>query len=73
MTAKNLNIGDLFNTNVFKNKKILDVSKMLHTMKDAIAFTEENAGLEIDSRDRFKQRRQEEEEREIQERGRREQ
>ena len=40
MTAKDLDIGDLINTNMFQNKKILEMTKMLNTMKDAIAFTE---------------------------------
>ena len=55
MTAKDLCIGYLFNTNKFQNKKILEMAKNMHTMKDTIAFTEDNADLAIDSRGcRFK-------------------
>ena len=52
MTAKDLDIGDLFKTSMFENKKILEMAKMLHTMKDiiAFAFTEENVDLAIDPR-----------------------
>ena len=33
MTAKEVDIGDLFNTNMFRNKKIFEMEKILHTMK----------------------------------------
>ena len=47
---KVLDISDLFHTNMFQNKKTLQVSKMLHTLKDEMAFIEENVDLVIDSR-----------------------
>ena len=50
MTEKDLDISGLFHANVFKNNKMLDVERILHTMKDKIAFAEENVDLEIDSR-----------------------
>ena len=49
-TANDLDVGDLFNTNVFQNKKILEMAKMLNTMKDEIAFTEDNVDLAMCSR-----------------------
>ena len=39
VTAKDLEIGDSLNTNIFQNKKI-EMFNMLHTMKDTIELTE---------------------------------
>ena len=50
MTAKNLDIGDLFNTSMFQKMKMLEMAKMLHNMKDAIALTEENVDLDTGSK-----------------------
>ena len=50
ISSKDLDIDDLFNTNMFQKKKILEMSKVLHTMKDAISFVEDNSDPEIDSR-----------------------
>ena len=50
MTAKDLGIGDLLNTSMIQNNKILEIAKMLHTMKDAIVLTEDSVDLAIYSR-----------------------
>ena len=50
MTAKELHSGDLFNTDMFHNKRILEMVKMLRTMKETKSFTENNVDMMIDSR-----------------------
>ena len=50
MRAKDLDIGNLFNTKMFQNKQVLVMAKILRTVKDAIALTEYNVDLAIDSR-----------------------
>ena len=47
---KDLDVGDLFNTNMFHNKKILEMAKMLHAMKETTYFAENNVHMIIDSR-----------------------
>ena len=49
-TAKDLDISELFNTKMFHNKKIAQMAKTLHTMKDTASFAEDNSDLAIDSR-----------------------
>ena len=39
----------MFNTNMFHNKKILDMVKMLHDVKETMSLMESNADAMIDS------------------------
>ena len=50
MTAKELDIRDSLNTNVFHTKKILEMAKILHNVKETMSFTERNVHVTMDSR-----------------------
>ena len=50
MTNEDLHTKDLFHTNTFQNKIIWAIAKMLHTMKDAMRFTEDNIDTAIESK-----------------------
>ena len=50
MIEMDLDVGDLLNTSMLQRTKMLEMAKILHTMKETIAFTEENLDLSIDSR-----------------------
>ena len=50
ITDKDLDTKDLFHTNMFQNKKIWAMTKILHTMKDATSFTKDNTDISIESK-----------------------
>ena len=51
MTEKYVDIGDLLNASMFQNKKILEIAKMLQTIKDTVSFTGHDADPVMDSKE----------------------